>query len=154
MVVEGRQGRGERGHPGGDADRHREGVVNQQRGARHQGGGNPQVFLGDGVGAAAGGVGVERLPVGDHHHQRQQADPRADGDGVEEGQRQPDGCAGSQSPQNLFGGVGGGGKVVGGQHRQRGALGQTLVLEGSGFERVPDEQVLEMAQHMRCRVCF
>ena len=54
-------------------DRHgdREDVVHQQRRARHLGGELAEVVAGDDVGAAAGGVGVNGLLVGDGDDRQQ-----------------------------------------------------------------------------------
>ena len=47
----------------GDAHRHREDVVDQQRGCRDQGGHLAEIFLRDDVGATAARIRVERLAI-------------------------------------------------------------------------------------------
>ena len=59
---------------GRDADRHRQRVVDQQRRGGDQAGGRADVLLGDDVGAAAVGIGVDRLAVGERDDRQQRRD--------------------------------------------------------------------------------
>ena len=61
-------------HAGGDRDRHRHHVVDQQRGGDHQTGRRPQVRRGHLVRAAAARIGVHHLAVREHHHRHQRHD--------------------------------------------------------------------------------
>ena len=66
--------------PGGDADRGGQDVVDHQRRGGHQAGAGTQVFAGDGVGAAAGGIGRDRLAVAEKDDAQQDQNDRDDGD--------------------------------------------------------------------------
>ena len=67
-----REGRDQRGHAGGDADRDGQDVADQQRRAGGQRRQLAEVVLGHDVAAAAVRVGLDRLPVGDADDDQQQ----------------------------------------------------------------------------------
>ena len=78
--------RGERGDQrsdaGGDADRGVEDVVDHERGGGEQAGDLAEVLGGDRVAAAAVGIGVDGLEVGEEDDGEQDDDGEADGDDV------------------------------------------------------------------------
>ncbi len=80
VAVEAGEGRGERGHAGGDRDRDVEHVVDDEGGSGDQRGAAAEVGPGNGVGPAAVREGGDDLPV------RQGEHPEQDGDG--DGHRQ------------------------------------------------------------------
>ena len=102
MVAELRHRRGQRGHAGGDADRHGDDVAEQERGAGGQGRQLPKVVLGHDVGAAARRVRLDRLPVGDADDQEQGDDAHPDW----QAQRKRPQPGQEQDVQDLLRGVG------------------------------------------------
>ena len=136
VVGDERDSRSDIGHRRCHRHRDREGVVDQQRTGDRQPGGRPQVGGDHLVVAAAGGVGVHVLPVGrdddEHHHSHRHADPRREGVG-----RQP---RHREHQEHLFGRVGDRRHRIGGEHRQRDALGQQRVTQPVASKRTPDQQ--------------
>jgi hypothetical protein len=132
--------RREGGRPGGD--RHRDGqhVVGQEGHAGQLGGHEAEVVPGDHVGPARGGIGLDRLPVGqdeqgqDHEHCQGQRDDQGEGG---------DADGGHQHPQDLLGGVRRGRQVVGGEDGESGRLAEAFVDELVGAERRAQQMALE-----------
>ena len=125
-------GRHERGGAGGCRHGHGEDVVGEQRGAGHLGRDDAEVVPGDQVGATGRGVLLDRLPVGEdqepeHHH-------HGDGDRHHEGERRQADQR-DEDVEDLLGGVGARGEVVGGEHGERGGLAQPLVVDLVAVER-------------------
>ena len=106
--------RRDREDAGGDADRDRQRVVHQQRRRRNQPGGRPDVLLRDDVGAAAGRVGVNRLPIGEGDDRQQRRDDEADRHRVDERAHARD----DERGQDEVGRVGDRRQRVGRQHGQ------------------------------------
>ena len=118
--VHGREGAGDGRDPGGDAHGHRQDVVDQQRGPRHLGWQFPQVLPGDDIGAAAAGIGEDRLAVAHGQDHQQQDDPHGHGpgladDGWTEGRQRH---VRRQGRHDLARGVGHRGERVGAEDRQ------------------------------------
>ena len=78
------EGRDQRAHTGGDADGRVENVVDHQRRGGQQAGVGAEVLRRDRVAAAAVGVGVDGLQVGDEDNNQQADDGEANGYDVRE----------------------------------------------------------------------
>ena len=133
--------RGDEGeHPRRHAHRDVEHVVEHQRRRRDEAGRGPEVRAGDEVGAAAAGVGGDRLPIGDAHQQQQGED--GEGDRHERGEpRRP---AEDEDDQRRLGAIGDGGERVRGEDRERPPLRQSLVHRLLAGERPPDHRALDL----------
>ncbi len=139
MRVEARGGRGDGGNARGHADRHGQDVINQKRRAGHQTGADAQVLLGDNVGAAAAGVGIDSLAIR-NDDDRQQAD---DAERYGEGEMQECCPTYNQGQQNFFGGVGARGECVRREDGQSGLLGKPLFVKLGGPKRRPEKEPLQ-----------
>jgi hypothetical protein len=118
---------GERGgdgrDAGGHAHRHRQHVVDQQRGGADQPGNDAEVVLRDDVRAAAARVREDRLAVRRDDDRDEGGDAHADRQRVaQRGRARED-----QHEQDFLGRVGDGGERVGGEDRKRDGLAEALV---------------------------
>ena len=138
-VREPRRGRGDGQRPGGDAHRHGQHVVGQDRRRRDQARRLAEVLPGDDVGAAALGVGAHGLPVRRDHDAQDQRDHERDRQHVAERERPGRG----QDEHHLLGGVGDRGQRVRGEHRQRQRLRQEGVLKLVAGHRPAEEDPLQ-----------
>ena len=134
------------GHAGRDRHGHGEDVVDQKRCTGDQRRVFAQVLPADDVGAAATGIGVDRLPVGRDHDRQEDGDHDRDRDQVIEaqGQARP---ADGRDEQDLLGGVRRRGDGVRGEGRQGDRLRQELVLLLVGGDGAADQEPLQEGVH-------
>ena len=110
-------------------------VVDQQRTGHREAGGGAQVGGHHLVVAASGGIGVHVLPVGGDDDEHDERDGHTD-----PGRHRVSGQAGhGEHQEDLFRRVGDRRHGIGGEHRQRYALGQQCVGQPVAAERLPDE---------------
>ena len=110
-------------------------VVDQQGRCSNQADVAAEVFAHHHIGAAAIGIGRDRLAVGEHHDRDQGDDRHGDR------HRKPEGCTASQH-QHAQGGfrcVGHRGEGIGGQDRQGLDVGQTLISSGIARQGPPQQ---------------
>ena len=138
--TEGRERRGQGVRACGHRHRHREHVVGEERHPGDLRGQEAKVVPGDHVGAARRRVGLDRLPVGQDQEGQHDEQRGRDGNDEAEG-RQPH--RRDQDPQDLLGGVGGRGQVVGGEDGQSRRLPQPFVDELVRPEGWAEKPVLE-----------
>ena len=113
--------------------------VDEQRRRGNQSGAVTDVFLRDDVSAAAGRVGVNRLPVREGHNSEQRGDDKADRNGVAE--RADTGN--DQRREDEVGGVCDRRQRVGRQHGQSRNARQALVMRHARGDRLADQQPFE-----------
>ncbi|MBG9885078.1 hypothetical protein ABE10_00450, partial [Bacillus toyonensis] len=104
-----------------------------------------EVLRGDLVVAAARGVGLDELPVAEHHDHEQQHD----GAGHEGGEGEERHAAHEQDHQQLLRRVGDGAQRVGGEDGQCHALRQQLLVDLLGGERVAQEDAFGQLRGVR-----
>ena len=145
VVREGRSRRGDRDRA--RRHRHRDGqhVVREDRRRGDQAGHRPQVLAGDDVGAAAAGVGANRLPVRRHDDREEGGDRERDGEPI----RERRGPGQDEDEHHLLGGVRHRGEGVRGEDRQRERLGEELVFLGVDRQSPPEQEALQRAADMR-----
>ena len=131
--------RRDREDAGRDADRNRQRVVHEQRRRGNQTGGRPDVLLRHDVRAAAGRVGVNRLPIGEGDDRQQRRDDEADRHRVDERAHARD----DERGQDEVGRVRDRRQRVGRQHGQARDTGQALVVRQMRRDRSADEETLE-----------
>ena len=104
------------------AHRRGEGVIHQQCRRRHQPRQGAEVLPGHHIGTTTLGIGLDRLPVGEHNDGDQPHDANRDRQGPAKG------CTAGQEqhPQGRLGRVGHRGEGIGGQDRQRNQAGEPL----------------------------
>ncbi len=119
-----RHRRGDGKHAGRNADRHGEGVVDEQRRRGHESGGDADIFLGDAIGAAAGRIRVNGLPIGKRDHRQQGGDDDADRDRIAERLRSGD----DQGSDDEIGRVGDRRQRIRREHGETGDTRQPLVV--------------------------
>ena len=142
----------QRGHGGRDVvrtrrdrDRDGENVVHQEGRGHEQTPGAAEVRGDDLVVAAAGGVGVNGLPVGSHDNREDERDNGADPHGLQ-GRHGPGQRKGEK---HLVGSVGDRRQSVGGEDRQSDTFGQKLVTHRVRSHRAPNEHALRIGQQVR-----
>src|SRR5437870_3538393 len=99
-------GGNEGGDARGNADRHGEDVVDQERRSGRQGGQFTEVVLGHDIGAAAAGIGLYGLPVGHADDNQQGDDGQPDPEAVGENRDTSHQDGADEDSQNLFRGIG------------------------------------------------
>ncbi len=102
----------------------------------------PEVLLRDDVGAAAVGVGVDRLAIREGDDRQDHGDD--DADRRHEGERSN--AADEQDPQDLLGRVGDRGQRVRRQHGQAGDSGEAFVMGEVRRDRCADEQAFDLQE--------
>ena len=143
-------------HAGGDRDSNGEDVVDHKGAGHRQAGARPQVHRCHLVVATTGGVGVHRLPVGQHDDRHHHGDGECDLPGKEEA-----GDAGKgKGEQDLVRGVGNGAQGVGRKDRQRDPLGEECLPQLGTRQLAPHQQSLhevggvhEWSPYATMRVC-
>ena len=129
------EGGSDRRHAGREADPGREDVVDHQSAGRHQPDLRPEVFLSDRVGAAAAGVGPQRLGIRQGQHAQQGSDRQRDSPGEDKA----GGAGDDQAEEDLLVGIGDGRKSVGRKGRQGADLVEPFRFQPLRGQRWPDE---------------
>ena len=129
------------------AHRHREHVVDEERGAGDEARVASEILAGDDVGAPAPGVGEDRLPERRDHDRDEDRDRERDRQRGAEGRRP----GRRQDEQDGLGGVGHRGQGVRGEHGQAGGPAQPFVLVEAGRDRPADEDPLQALNGHRVR---
>ena len=113
-----REGGDDGGHASGYGHGHGQDVVDEERGPRGLGRDLTQVVLGDQVGTAPAGVGVDSLAVAHVQNQQQAHDADGHPPGPAEDPSAEDRDGRREGRHDLLGAVGDGGQRVGAEHRQ------------------------------------
>ena len=132
-------GAGDRRNATGDRHGNGEDVVGEERGRGDEARSLAEVFAGDGVRAAAAGIGVHGLLVAQADEHEQRDDDGRDREDVAQG-RHAEGAA--EDEEGLVGGVGDRGDGVTREDREGGLLVELLVVEAFAGERGADEEAL------------
>ena len=121
----------------GDADGGVQDVVDHERGGGEKAGGFAEVLCGDGIAAAAVGIGVDRLAVGEVDDGQKADDGEADGDDVRDaGQAERD-----EQGERGFGAIGGGAERVQAEDRDAGDGPDVLGALFGGGERLAEKDI-------------
>ena len=146
------------GGEGGNARRrthcHREHVIDRQGCTCDQARQGADVLLGNPIGAAAVGVGLDGLAIAGADDQHQQHDQTGDRQGETEG----GGPRHAQDQNDLLGGIGHGGEGVGTENRQGFGIAVALFVAGAGRQGTandrstqPVKNCLVLHEAGRCR---
>ncbi len=150
IVKQGGVGRYDLGDAGGDRDGDRQDVVGEQGGPGGLGRQLSQVIAGDDVGAAAAGIGMDGLFVGNGDDRQQRHDGHGNGEEIAVG----NGSGAGDDAQDLLGGIGGGGQGVGGKNGQPYSLADGLVRGVGGGDGPADDPRAQGARRLAVGLSF
>ena len=139
MGLQRRDGRDECADAGRNADGDIEDVVHHERGAGEESDPRTEVLAGDGIGAAAGRVGFDRLPIREIDHREEDDNGCGDWEGIA-------GCGGSEREKDRergFGAVCSRTKRVKAENRDAGCGADFLIDVLVGGEWATEEDVGE-----------